>query len=82
MDLKPLGMLVALAFVMACSACMPTFVTSVPTSVPTTAPTAAMPTEPADTPVVLPSPTPTPEPPMAARVNGQPVYLADYEREL
>jgi len=82
MDLKPLGRLVALAFVAACSACMPAWVTSVPTSVPTIAPTAAMPTETADTPVVLPSPTPTPELPMAARVNGQPIYLADYEREL
>ena len=82
MDLKPLGRLVALAFVAACSACMPAWVTSVPTSVPTTAPTAAMPTEPAATSVVLPSATPTPEPPMAARVNGQPVYLADYERQL
>jgi peptidyl-prolyl cis-trans isomerase C len=82
MDLKPLGRLVALAFVAACSACMPAWVTSVPTSVPTTAPTAAMPTEPVDTSAVLPSPTPTPEPPMAALVNGQPVYLADYEREL
>ena len=82
MDLKPLGRLVALAFVAACSACMPAWVTSVPTSVPTIAPTAAMPTETADTPVVLPSPTLTPELPMAARVNGQPIYLADYEREL
>ena len=82
MDLKSLGRLVPLALVAACSACMPTLVTSVPASVPTAAPTAVMPTEPADTPVVLPSPTPTPELPMAARVNGQPVYLADYEREL
>ena len=82
MDLKPLGRLVPLALVAACSACIPTLVTSVPASVPTAAPTAVMPTEPADTPVVLPSPTPTPELPMAARVNGQPVYLADYEREL
>ena len=82
MDLKPLGRLVPLALVAACSACMPTLVTSVPASVPTAAPTAVMPTEPADTPVVLPSPTPTPDLPMAARVNGQPVYLADYEREL
>lgn len=82
MDLKPLGRLVALAFVATCSACMPAWVTSVPTSVPATAPTAAVPTEPAATSVVLPSPTPTPQPPMAALVNGQPVYLADYEREL
>jgi len=27
-------------------------------------------------------PSPTPEPPLAALVNDQPVYLADYEREL
>lgn len=27
-------------------------------------------------------PTPTPMPPMAAQVNGQPIFLADYEREL
>jgi hypothetical protein len=26
--------------------------------------------------------SPTPEPPLAARVNGQAIYLADYEREL
>jgi peptidyl-prolyl cis-trans isomerase C len=27
-------------------------------------------------------PSPTPEPPLAARVNGEPIYLAEYEREL
>jgi parvulin-like peptidyl-prolyl isomerase len=27
-------------------------------------------------------PTPTPEPPLAARVNGQPILLAEYEQEL
>jgi parvulin-like peptidyl-prolyl isomerase len=35
-----------------------------------------------ETPVSLPSSTPTPEPPLAVRVNGQPIYLTDYEREL
>lgn len=41
----------------------------------------------ANTPTVLPTdtavpPTPTPTEPLAARVNGQPVYLAAFEREL
>jgi parvulin-like peptidyl-prolyl isomerase len=44
----------------------------------TLAPTAT-PVPPTATP--LPTPTPT-EVPLAARVNGQPIYLADYEREL
>ncbi len=36
------------------------------------------------TPAQTPAPpvSPTPEPPLAARVNGQPVYLADYERQV
>lgn len=29
-----------------------------------------------------PPPTPTPERPLAARVNGQPIYLVDYERQV
>lgn len=41
----------------------------------------------ANTPIVIPTdtavpPTPTPSEPLAARVNGQPVYLAAYEKEL
>lgn len=44
-------------------------------------------TPPTDSPVDTASPTPepptpTPEPPLAARVNGQPILLATYEREL
>ena len=31
---------------------------------------------------IPPSPTPTAERPLAARVNGEPIYLTDYEREL
>lgn len=69
----------------------------VPTAVPTialpdsTAGTAVSPNpennSAANTPVVIPTdtavpPTPTPTEPLAARVNGQPVYLAAYEREL
>ena len=34
------------------------------------------------TPTPSPSPSPSPVPPLAAWVNGQPVYLADYERQL
>lgn len=36
--------------------------------------------EPTDEP--SPAPSPTPDPPIAARVNGEPIYLADYERAL
>jgi len=81
MDLKTIGRLVVLALLFASTACVPTLVTSEPpTLVPTSTATVPAPTEPAATSVVLPSPTP--EPPLAALVDGQPVYLADYEREL
>ncbi len=52
------------------SACMP--VPAGPSPSPTTA--GLPPTE--------PPPTPTPERPLAARVNGQPIYLVDYERQV
>jgi peptidyl-prolyl cis-trans isomerase C len=80
MNLKMVGTLVALALLSVSTACVPTLVTSVPTSVPIDAAGATAPAESTDTSVVLSSPTP--EPPMAALVNGQPVYLPDYEREL
>jgi len=83
MSLKMSGGLVALVLLFVSTACGPAPVTSVPpTSVPINTSTVPAPTEPAATSVVLPSPTPTPEPPLAARVDGQPIYLADYEREL
>lgn len=48
----------------------------------TPTPTPATPTAtPAPTPTVTPTPSPTPEP-LAARVNGQPIRLADYQAEL
>jgi len=83
MSLKVIGIFVTLALLLASTACSPMpVVTSVP------APTSA----PADTPVPPPPdsataatevpPAPTVEPPLAARVNGQPIYLADYERQL
>ena len=90
MDLRAVGRLVAaLALSSVSTACVPMWVapapTLAPTSVPIDTPAGGMPADPADaaavpTPVVLSSPTP--EPPMAALVNGQPVYLSDYEREL
>ena len=81
MDLKTIGGLVALSLLFASTACVPTLVTSAPpTSVPTSTFTVPAPADPTVTPVAPPSPTP--EAPLAALVNGQPVYLADYEREL
>lgn len=61
------------------SAPPPTLVpTKASLELPTYTPTATVPT-----PTATPAPTPTPtEIPLAAVVNGQPVYLADFEREL
>ena len=56
----------------------PTF-TLVPTLVPPTVTATITPSPPP--PTATPSPTPTPIP-LAARVNGQVIYLADYQREL
>jgi parvulin-like peptidyl-prolyl isomerase len=54
----------------------PTLTLEMPTAVETTAPTAVE--------AVSPTPTtiPTPEQPLAARVNGQPILLADYEKQV
>jgi len=81
MDLKTIGRLVALALLFVSTACVPTLVTSAPfTPVPLSTTAALAPTDPPSATVVPASPTP--EPPLAALVNDQPVYLADYEREL
>jgi parvulin-like peptidyl-prolyl isomerase len=81
MDFKAAGGLFTLMLLFVAAACAPTLVSSVPsTPVPTGIPTAPAPTEPVATPVAAPSPTP--DLPLAALVNGQPIYLADYEREL
>jgi parvulin-like peptidyl-prolyl isomerase len=86
MNFKAVGRLVALALLSVSTACVPTWATSaptlVPTSVPIDTPADAVPAEPVTTPVPVDLSSPTPEPPMAALVNGQPVYLGDYEREL
>jgi peptidyl-prolyl cis-trans isomerase C len=79
MDLKAIGKLAPLLLLLACTACGPVLTTSAfPTSTPLN--TATAPAGPTGTPVILPSSTP--EAPLAALVNGQPLYLADYERKL
>ncbi len=80
MDLKAIGRLVALTLLFASTACVPMPVTSAPhTSIPLVTATVPLPADLAPTDI---PPSPTPEPPLAALVNDQPVYLADYEREL
>jgi parvulin-like peptidyl-prolyl isomerase len=80
MDLKAVRALVALALLSVSTACVPTLVTSAPTSAPLDASDATAPAAP--TAASVGESSPTPEPPMAALANGQPIYLADYEREL
>ena len=80
MDFKAVGALVALALLSVSTACVPTLVTSAPTSAPIDASEATALAAPTAASVAQSSPTP--EPPMAALANGQPIYLADYEREL
>ncbi len=79
MNLNVIGRLAMLSLLLASTACGPVVVVSEPApQVPADASVPA--TEAAATPTALPSPTP--EPPKAALVNGQPIYVTDYEREL
>ena len=57
----------------------PTAVADNPPTDTTPAPPTEPPIPPTDTPI---PPTPTPTEPLAALVNGEPLFLADYEREL
>ena len=84
MDLKRIGRFIPLAVLLICSACAPALSTAVVTS-----PATPQPETPADAPTPTSSPpvvageTPTTsDAPLAALVNGRPIYLADYEREL
>ncbi len=81
MSLRSVGKLLVLVALFSLTACRPMATAPVPPT-PTPASTAVVlaPTEPVA--VSVDSASPTPEPPLAARVNGQPIYLADYEREL
>lgn len=80
MNLKAMRRLVPLLLVLACAACGPALVTSEPvTPVP--------PVSTSEEGVVVTSPPgatalPDSDAPLAALVNGQPIYLADYERAL
>lgn len=80
MDWKAVGRLVALALLLTSAACAPVWVTYTPAVAPAPTSTPLVPAESTTAPAV--SSSPTPEPPLAALVNGQPVYLSDYEREL
>jgi len=80
MNCKAMGSLVAVLLLCGSAACMPTFVTSEPTAAPAATATTEVVAAPTATEGVQPSPTP--DLPMAARVNGQPIYLSDYQREL
>jgi parvulin-like peptidyl-prolyl isomerase len=73
---------VALCAVTACSVAPAPSTLEVPSSSSSNALTTAAPADPAATPLLVVDASPTPEPPLAARANGQPIYLADYERQL
>jgi peptidyl-prolyl cis-trans isomerase C len=90
MILRRTGKLATLVLLCATTACGVAPATSIPsTVVPVAVSTSAVssetgmptPTTPT-TSATADDPSPTPEPPLAARVNGEPIYLAEYEREL
>lgn len=82
MNLKAIGKLVALMLLFVPTACVSAPVTSAPhTSVPPLTATAPAPAPTDAAPTDVP-PSPTPEAPLAALVNGHPIYLADYEHRL
>lgn len=73
--------LVGILLSLTSAACSPTLTTSPPP--PSATPVRQIPsvTPPDETPTSI-LPSPTPERPMAATVNGEPIYLDDYEHEL
>ncbi len=83
MHLKLVGWLGVLALLVCSTGCGSPLVTAPPATVSHSMGSTVSPplAEPTAAPV-LPSPSSTPEPPLAVRVNGQPIYLADYERRL
>ena len=79
MNLRAMWRLAPLLLVLVCTACAPALVTSEPiTSVPLAG------TPGAESPTLPPGVTASPasDVPLAALVNGRPIYLADYERAL
>ena len=85
---KAKGGIVLLVGLLTCAACAPRFGTGMatvaPTQLPATgaSPTSAPTASPEPTAVPEEIPSPTPEPPRAALVNGQSIYLADYDRAI
>jgi peptidyl-prolyl cis-trans isomerase C len=94
MNLKAIGKLAALPLLVICTACGPALATSAPTeeAVPSApgAGTQGEPPAPLETAAAPVDSSPAPdapaspasEGPLAALVNDEPIYLADYEREL
>ena len=81
MSPRSVGKLVLLVALFSLTACGPMVTAPVPpTQTPVSTATVLPPVE--STAVSVDAASPTPEPPLAARVNGQAIYLADYEREL
>ena len=79
MVLGRIGRLAGIGLVLASVGCATARVSPPPS--PTPPPDSVLPT-PSDPPPTSVLPSPTPPPPMAARVNGEPIYLADYQREV
>ena len=86
MNLRAMAGTATLIALVALAACTPV-ATPVPVATPTpqntATPQAADSLEPSPSPSeTAEPPSPTPEPPLAVRVSGQPLYLADYEHAL
>jgi len=79
MDWKIIGKLSLLLPLLICTACGSALATPVDSP---SAPTEANVILASPTPMLNDAPTFTPEPALAAMVNGQPIYLPDYERKL
>jgi len=84
MDWKRIGRWMALALLLTAAACAPTASNTPVPAGPTALSTAVSPIAEGPTPSLTATAvaSPTPEPPLAALVNGEPLYLADYERAL
>jgi peptidyl-prolyl cis-trans isomerase C len=79
MTLKTMRRVVPFLLVLACAACGPALVTSEPV---TSVPPGSTPVMEAATPPPGATVLPDSDAPLAALVNGQPIFLADYERAL
>lgn len=83
MGLRTIGRAAIPWLLLACTACGPALATSAPSaSLPSDATTTPVATDPATPGQVGEATSPAPDALVAALVNGQPIYLADYERKL